>query len=308
MTDRDWFIYGFDDRHLGRPGSARGENAVKSSMRVMNQWYNENLIWKDFYLYPDGDPTQDNLLRAGYVGAYMQNWDAPYRDGKNSISAALHANVSPDADFIVMNPFPNNAGKPWGVGGPSVDRKVFFPVSNKNPIASLLYLDWLHSRDNLFFMQFGERGVTHEIMPDGVLKSITVTGEKIMNSPFNIDYTTFINGIRMSTAELERKSRVLSYPEVNPALIERAIVVALENYTIFGRANVGPIASEEGMGQVLKEKRDAIYARAIQAPVAQFDSVFDSGYRDWLSSGGQAIINERTAKWKEFYGDKTSVR
>jgi putative aldouronate transport system substrate-binding protein len=62
------------------------------------------------------------------------------------------------------------------------------------------------------------------------------------------------------------------------------------------------------MGQVLKEKRDAIYAKAIQAPVAQFDAVFDAGYRDWLSSGGQAIMDERAAKWKEYYGDKTSVR
>jgi putative aldouronate transport system substrate-binding protein len=308
LNDRDWFIYGFDDRHLGRPGSVRGEIALKSAMRVINQWYNENLVWKDFYLYPDGDPMQDNLLKAGYVGAYMQNWNYPYRDGKNSISAALHANVGPDADFIALNPFPNDAGKPWGVGGPQVDRKVFFPVSNKNPVASLLYLDWLHSRDNLFFMQFGEKGVTHEVMSDAAVKTLTVTGEKIMNSPNNIDYTTLINGMRLATAELERKSMVLSYPEVDPALTERAIVASQENYTILGRANVGPIASEEGMGQVLKEKRDAIYAKAIQSPVAQFDSVFDSGYRDWLSSGGQAIMDERAAKWKEYYGDKTSVR
>jgi putative aldouronate transport system substrate-binding protein len=309
LTDRDWFVYGFDDRHLGRPGSVRaGETAVKSAMRVVNQWYNENLVWKDFYLYPDGDPMQDNLLKAGYVGAYMQNWNYPYRDGRNSISYALHTNVAPDADFIAINPFPNDAGKPWGVGGPQVDRKIFFPTSNKEPVASLLYLDWMSRRDNLFFIQFGENGVTHEVMSDGAVKTLTVTGEKIMNSPNNIDYTTLINGIRLDTADLERKSQVLSYPEVDPALTEKAIIASQENYTILGRANVGPIASEEGMGQVLKEKRDAIYARAIQAPLAQFDTVFDAGYRDWLSSGGQAIMDERAAKWKEYYGDRTSVR
>jgi putative aldouronate transport system substrate-binding protein len=308
MNDRDWFIYGFDDRHLGRPGSVRGEIAVKSAMRVINQWYNENLVWKDFYLYPDGDPTQLNLLKSGYVGAYMQNWDNSYRGDKDSISAALHANNGPDSDFIAMNPFPNDAGKPWGVGGPSVGVKVFFPISNRDPIASFLYLDWLHSKENLFFMQFGEKGVTHEIMPNGAVNTLSVRGEKIMNSPNNVDYTTLINGILLPTIDMERKSRVLSFPGVDPALIDRALVAALDNYTIFGRANVGAIASEEGMGQVLKEKRDAIYARAIQAPIAQFDSVFDAGYRDYLNSGGQAIIDERTAKWKEFYGDKTSVR
>jgi putative aldouronate transport system substrate-binding protein len=308
LNDRDWFIYGFDDRHLGRPGSVRNEIAVKSAMRIMNQWYNENLVWKDYYLYPDGDPMQDNLLKAGYVGAYMQNWNYPYRDGRNGVTAMLHANVSPDADFIAMNPFPNDAGKPWGVGGPQVDRKVFFPNSNKEPIASLLYLDWIYRKDNLFFIQFGERGVTHEVLSNGAVRTLTVTGEKIMNSPNNIDYTYLINGIQLDTLELENRSLGLAYPEVDPAITEKALNASQENYVILGRPNVGPIASEEGMGQVLKEKRDAIYARAIQSPAAQFDSVFDAGYRDWLQSGGQAIIDERSAKWREYYGDKTSVR
>jgi putative aldouronate transport system substrate-binding protein len=307
MNDRDWFVYGFDDRHLGRPGTVSGETAVKSAMRLVNQWYNENLVWKDFYLYPDGDPTQDNLLKAGFVGAFMQHWDYAYRNGKGSMSAALHTNVNPEADFVALNPFPNAAGKPWGVGGPQVDRKVFFPVSNKEPIASLLYLDWLHTKENLFFMQFGEEGVTHEVLPDGAIKAITVTGEKIMNSPTNIDYTTLISGMRLATEELQIKSWLLAYPEIDPALTEKAINVSNENFTIFGHANVGPIVSEEGMAQILKEKRDAIFARAIQSPPARFNEVFDSGYRDWLSSGGQAIMDERAAKWQEYYGNKTSV-
>jgi putative aldouronate transport system substrate-binding protein len=303
-TDRDWFIYGFDDRHLGRPSTVSGETAVKSAMRIVNQWYNENLVWKDFYLYPDGDATQDNLFKAGFAGALMQNWDYAYRSDQG-ITTALHANV-PGSDFVTMNPFPNNAGKPWGVGGPQVDRKVFFPTSNKEPIASLFYLDWMNKEDNLYFIQFGEKGVTHEVMADGAIQTITASGLKIMNSPNNIDYTHLINGMRLPTALLT-KSRQLSYPAVTPTLIEKAIIESEANVAVFGHANVGVIAAEEGMGQILKEKRDAIYAKAIIAPVAQFDAVFDAGYRDWLSSGGQAIIDERTAKWKEYYGDRTSV-
>jgi putative aldouronate transport system substrate-binding protein len=308
LNDRDWFIYGFDDRHLGRPGSVSGEIAVKSAMRILNKWYGENLLWKDFALYGSGDSTQDNLTKSGYVGSFMQNWDLPYRDGKNSFTAALHSNVGPDADFIAIQPFPNNAGTPYVLTGPLIDRKVFFPGSNKEPLASLFYLDWIHKLENLFFMQFGEEGVTHEKMPDGAIKAIATTGEKIVNSPNNIDYTTLINGIRMPTTDLMIKSMVLAYGEVDPAIVEHAYKVSSSPRKVFGHANVGAIESEEGMGQVLSDKRDAIYAKAIPASSAQFDAVFDAGYQDWLASGGQAIIDERAAKWKEFYGDRASVK
>jgi len=32
--------------------------------------------------------------------------------------------------------------------------------------------------------------------------------------------------------------------------------------------------------------------------VARFDSVWDAGYRDWLASGAQDVINERSTLWK----------
>jgi putative aldouronate transport system substrate-binding protein len=307
LSDRDWFIYGFDDRHLGRPGIVSNEIAVKSAMRVLNKWYNENLIWKDFALYGSGDTTQDNLTKSGYVGAFMQNWDMPYRDGLNSYTSALHTNVGPDANFIAVHPFPNNSGRNVQLSGPLTDRQVFFPASNKEPLASLFYLDWIHKEENLFFLQFGERGVNHQVMSNGAIQAIATTGEKIINSPNNIDYTTLINGIRMPTEDLKVKSMVLAYTNVDTSIVEQAYSRASTPRNNFGHANVGAIASEEGMAQVLSSKRDAIYAKAVPASIAQFDSVFNSGYQDWLGSGGQAIINERTAKWQEFYGTKTSV-
>lgn len=306
MTDRDNYIYGFDDRLLGRPSSVRGEVAVKSAMRVVNGWYNENLVWKDFYLYNDADPTVDNMLKAGFVGAYMSNWDYTYRGGAASISVAMHANVAPDAEFVAINAFPNDAGVPWGIGGPSAGLNIFFPTTNKEPIASLFYLDWIMQNDNLYFIQFGNKGVTHNVTSTGAIETLATTGPQIMNSPNNIDYTLLINGMHLPEDVLN-KSRTLTYPGVDPAVVLKALNEAALGNKIFGRANLGIIASEEGMATVLKAKRDALYAKAISASVAQFDTVFDEGYRDWLSSGGQAIMNERTARWQEFYGNGVSL-
>ena len=41
--------------------------------------------------------------------------------------------------------------------------------------------------------------------------------------------------------------------------------------------------------------------QAIVAKPAQFDAVWDAGFKDLLSSGVQAIIDERRAKYDQYY-------
>ena len=67
--------------------------------------------------------------------------------------------------------------------------------------------------------------------------------------------------------------------------------------------NVGEIKAEEGMGQALKEKRDTLLTKAVVAKPEDFDAIWDAGMQDYLNSGGQAIIDERRAKYEEIFGD-----
>ncbi|WP_052835816.1 type 2 periplasmic-binding domain-containing protein [Thermobacillus composti] len=300
ITDKDLFIYGFDDRKFLLPN-------YKEAIRVLNKWYNEGLIWKDFSLYPAGDPTEDNLMKTGYVGAFIHNWDYPYRNGEDSIHANLQRMVGPDAAYVAIEPFPNDAGVYRKFLSPPIDRKIFFPATNKEPIASLLYLNWISKFENRLFLQFGEEGVTHEKLPDGSYKSLAVTGEKIMNSPNNIDYTITVNGIDLGDPDLTVKSIANGYAGVDKRYIEIAHRITTNEGRIGKNVNVGEIKAENGMGQALKEKRDTVLNKAIVAPVSEFDKVYDSGFEDYLRSGGQAIIDERKAKWEEFYGDKTML-
>src|SRR5690606_13922454 len=57
ITDKDYYVNGFDDRHLLLPG-------YKEGIRVLNKWYNMDLIWKDFALYGAGDTTEDSMMKA----------------------------------------------------------------------------------------------------------------------------------------------------------------------------------------------------------------------------------------------------
>ena len=55
------------------------------------------------------------------------------------------------------------------------------------------------------------------------------------------------------------------------------------------------------MGQALDAKRDNLFAQAIVAKPADFDSIWDSGYEDYLNSGARAIQEERAALYDQYY-------
>lgn len=292
-SDKDVYVNGFDDRHLLFPG-------FKNGIKKLNEWYNSGLIWKDFALYGAGDKTEDNMMKAGYIGAFMHNWDYPYREGDNGITANLKKLVGPDAAYIAVEPFKNDKGVYKKYLSPPIDRKIFFPITNDEALASMLYLDWISKLENRKFLQIGEEGVTHEKLTDGSLKTIAAKGDKIMNSPNNIDYTITINGLDLGR-DLTVKSVANGYAGVDPSLILKAYETASKDARIGKRVSVGPIMAEEGQSTALKEKRDKLLAQAVVAKPDQFDLVFDSGLEDYLKSGGQAIIDERKAAYEKYY-------
>lgn len=294
LSKKDEYIYGFDDRKFLFPG-------IKDGVEVLNRWYNEGLIWKDFALYGSGDPTEDNMMKAGYVGAFIHNWDYPYRNGDDSINNNLKRLVGEDAGYIAIKPFKNDAGVYRKFLPGPVDRKLFFPATNDEPLASLLYLDWISKLENRSFLQIGEEGVTHEKLPSGAVKTLAATGDKIMNSPNNIDYTITINGLDLGDTELNIESIAQGYVGVDPSYIERAYEYSIADARYSENVNVGTIQAEIGMGPALSEKRNTVLTQAVVAKPDKFNSVFDSGMNDYLSSGGQAIINERKDAYEKTF-------
>jgi putative aldouronate transport system substrate-binding protein len=293
FSEAEKYTLDFDDRRFLYPGAKEG-------VRKLNEWYNEGLIWKDFPLYPAGDITEDNLMKAGYVGAFIHNWDYPYRNGENSIHASLKA-IDPEAGYVAVEPFPNDAGIYRKYLAAPIDRKVFLPASNDEPLASLLYLDWISTLENRMFLQIGVEGVGHEKMEDGSVKMLSPLAPDIMNSPNNIDYTITINGLDMGDPALSVLSIANGYNLVDARYIERAFA-ATDNGARYGiQHNYGDIAAEEGMGPALTAKRDALLDQAVVAPADQFDAVYDAGLEDYLASGGQAIIDERAERYAQYH-------
>ena len=191
----------------------------------------------------------------------MHNWDYPYRDGPEGIHAQLRNIAGEDAVFIAIDPFQNDAGAYRKFLPAPIDRKVFFPATNDEPLASLLYLNWITKFENRRFLQIGEEGVTHEVLEDGAVRALAATGDKIMNSPNNIDYTITINGLDLGDPELNARSIALGYPGVDARFITRAYELTNRDARYGQNVSVGEIVAEEGMGPVLTEKRITSWCR-----------------------------------------------
>ena len=294
MSDKEYYVNGFDDRKIC-------QNGTKEGVKLLNQWYNEGLMWKDFYLYGSGDSTEDDMMKAGYVGAFTHNWDYPWRNGEDSIAANLKRLVGDDAKYIAIDPFEDkNGGHTKFLAGP-IDRKIFFPATNDEPLASMLYLDFISSPEVIEFLQVGEEGVTHEVLEDGGYSILAATGDAIQNSGMNIDYTITCNGLHLTTEDLTKKSLAHTYAGIDPQDILDADKIAKTDTRIGINVNVGDIEAESGAGDTLTAKRDTCFDNAVKAPVADFDATWEAGLSDYLSSGGQDIIDERTAKWDAVY-------
>lgn len=296
ISDKEYYVNGFDDRKFT-------QNGTKEAVRLLNKWYNDGLMWDDFALYGSGDTTEDDMMKAGYVGAFTHNWDYPFRNGEDSINANLQRLVGEEAVYVAIDPFEDaNGTHTKFVSGP-IDRKVFFPATNEEPLASLMYLDWISAPEHIQYLQIGDEGVTHTVLEDGAIQTMAAEGEAIQNSGMNIDYTMTCNGLKLADADLTVKSRAYTYAGIEPAIVEEADKICNTDMKIGKNVNVGAIAAEEGMGPALSEKRDIAYDTAVIASVEEFDAVWDAAMADYLSSGGQAIMDERTEKWNATFGD-----
>ena len=301
ISDKDFYVNGFDDRKLTEEGT-------KEACKLLNKWYNDNLLWNDFALYGSGDTTEDDMMKAGYVGAFTHNWDYPFRNGEDSINANLKRLVGDDAKFIAIDPFEDSkGGHTKYVTSTAGDRKIFFPATNDEPLASLLYLEWISDPEHIQYLQLGDEGVTHEVLEDGSYSVIAATGDPIMNSGFNIDYTITCNGLNLIDPSLTDLSISHSYAGIEPEIVAEANRIAQVDARQEKHVNVGAITAEEGMGTALGEKRNIMYDQVVGCAPEEFEANWEKYMGDYLSSGGQAIIDERTEKWQALYGDTDTV-
>lgn len=281
LSPRDRWIYTVHERLIMMPG-------YKEGVRLMNKWYNERLIYQDFPLMTTTDDFY-NQIKSGVVGAFCQNWDIPYRQDYK-IMEELRINV-PGADFVPVDCVRNKDMMD------KVGLQMFIPSFSKNHVAALQYLNWLAKFENYHFLQVGAEGVCHQIV-NGVPNTIgRPAGDPwFMNSGNNIDYTMPMNGVEMGSTELNSRVLALSYGNIPPEVIVDAYAISTNGAR--AAAVYQATTTVNQYAQTLQDKTAALLAQAITARPAAFDQIWDDGIKDWLASGGQEVIDERTSLYK----------
>jgi putative aldouronate transport system substrate-binding protein len=265
----------------------------KETIRTLNKWYNEGLIDKDFPLYNDGGTTVYNLLMSGQAGFYVADRDHPYRNTPG-IEDAIRKNIS-GASFIPIDPFVNSQGKtPKYIYDP-VGIYNFVPIFSKAPEAAMRYLNWITKFENRYFIQVGPEGIVHDVV-NGIPQIKAGAGLWIQNSDQNLDYTLTINGLDFGDPEKNQYAIANAFNADYRNLVNLAYELSLKDG--FAPPVVAGVELVEGLKYPgLTEKLSDLRIRAITCPVAQFDRTWDDGIRDYLASGGQAIIDEKKAKY-----------
>ncbi|MGE5631803.1 MAG: extracellular solute-binding protein [Caulobacteraceae bacterium] len=266
----------------------------KEGARFLNKMYNEGLISPEFALDKDGKMSDQDITR-GVVGAYQSNYDFAMRVVPGHITN-LKKNV-PDAQLVPCDPFTNKyTGKHQKRNYDPTGIRIIVPKSSKHVNEAIKYLNWMANKDVIFFLQNGNEGIGHTLV-NGLPKVLAPKGEQMFDSPQNIDYTLILNGIDLGTKEQNIKVNAMSYPGYED-LYESAVKFATTDAYVMPTLPV-PVDADAKYGKTLLEKEKEIYAKAITAKPADFDKVWDSQLQEYLKMGGQEVIDQRRAAWKE---------
>ena len=241
---------------------------------------------------------EDDLLKSGFVGAFQHNWDYPFVGGDDSINAELKRNAGENAVFVPVDCFRNDAGITRKYVSVMIgnDRKSFIPSTCTEPLAALLYIDYISSPEVIRFLQTGLEGVTFVKTETGADELLPATGEWTRNSGNNLDYTITCNGLRLGAA-----SKALTYSGTPQEIIIRAYEYSMTNIRTPALYNVGTIEAEIQVSG-LEEKRNEMLIEAVIAPGDNFDAVYDRCMQEYLDMGGQRIIDERIQRLEAVYG------
>jgi len=288
IPDKDYYV----NHRLFLPG-------WKEGARYLNKLYNEGLISQEFPLDKDGKMLDEDIVR-GYVGSYGGNYDLALRNvpGHNT---NIKKNF-PDAEFIPIDPFTNKYSGTHRkeLYDPTGIRMIVPKTSQDRVDAVIKYLNWMADPDVIFFLQFGEEGVHHNIV-DGLPRLAQVEGEKMMPSLQNIDYTLIVNGIYLAEKEKTIQANAFSYPG-NEHLFEDSYNLATRDGYVNPGAGLIPTEAEAKYAKVLDDKELEIYAKSITAKPEDFDNVWDSLIQEYLAAGGQEVLDQRAALWDEIRG------
>jgi putative aldouronate transport system substrate-binding protein len=265
----------------------------KEGVQFLNKLNQEGLINPDFALDKDGKNFEKDVSN-GLVGAFTALAAHPNLMGTGNVLDSLKKNV-PSAEFVAMDPFTNEEGKhPKAIYDP-IGAYLMVPKSSKHAAEAIKYLDWMSKPDVLFTLQNGIEG-QHYTLENGFPKTIT-TDEAKKTFYNNTDVAMISNGKDFGSPDKNIEAAAIQFPNYKE-LAKQTIQNALnDGYTNprFDR----PIEAEIKNSKTLGDKAQEAVVKSVLAKPEEFSKTFDAITAEYLKIGGQAVIDEKRAAYKE---------
>lgn len=264
----------------------------KDAVQFLNKLYNEGLVSPDFSLDTDEKQVFQDVM-SGKVGMYSDNLGNTYAENPG-IAKVLTQNF-PDANLVPIDPYTNDAGKHLK---PEYDPTGFFlmvPASSQRGAEAIKYLDWMAQPDVLFTLMNGIEGEDYTLVND--LPQHISSDESNKRMYNSADIAMITQGEDFGSNEKNWEAAAAAVPEQFRQNVIDAYKMSLTD-TIHYANFTTPIEAENKYMPTLKDKYNELLVKSIMAKPADFDKVYDGLLKDYMASGGDAILKERTEAFK----------
>lgn len=265
----------------------------------LNKLYNEGLVTKDFAM--DKSDLQWQSVTSGLAGGYTYNYDHPIRVSPG-ILASLQA-IDANAMLRPLNCFESvtDPTKYYHAMYAPNGIFTFVPVFAKNPEAAIMYLDWLCQYDTIYFLQNGEEGHHYKLNDQGIPVLLDVADDTKFNSMQNIDYTLLTNGQEFDDVNLRIAAQAASYQGYESLFEEEYNVGYTDPLTTSFHFDV-VLKADSQFSTYLDEFKLELLTKAVMASPEECLNVFHTLRDQYMSEGGQAVMEEKIAAWDNMHG------
>lgn len=280
---------------------------MKAQMQFMNRLYNEGLISPEWSLDKDAKKAQADFTsgKAGVYSYYLTKDNPP-------VIQTLVKNV-PTAKVSVLgnvNPAGNNpiyrADNEFGMLS-GINKKC------AHPEAVLMYLNWMAQDKNLFAMENGIEGKTYTTdASTGLPVAQNYTGDERLGYNSNVDYWCVVTASKdFGSDEKNLKAQENTYaPTGYEYLIADNTKINKDNskYAFHDFLFNTAITSETKYSSTLLGKWQAAEVKIVTAKESDFESVYSAASKDYLASGYQEILDEKTKVYNEMKGASSASK
>jgi len=270
---------------------------TKEFLRDLNWKYNNGVLDPEFYLRDTDAKALAEFVagRTGTFALYMTN------NRHVDVMQATIAN-SPGAQFAVLPPtaaipqgyMPQGRGY-WDFG---MVMGINHRATNEQRVAMWMFLEWMSQPNVLNTLQNGHAGVNFNYLPNGLPQRIDgYTGEATLSPNGNKDYWCWVvEAARyMDPALFWTAQKNLWSPPGYEALVDDIIRYYQQTtqYRTPDPLFTVPVQSINEYQADLNVLFQQLYVRIVRAPVAQFETEYNTAVRTYLNAGYQSILDEK---------------